>query len=115
MPCQRARGLDRVAVVVGGIIPAEDVLVLKQLDAAAVYTPKDFDLNRIMSEVIGLIKRGMGKGGLTVFSCFSSGRGRINFSISRRAIPKQRWRGRRSPHRWRTPSHVSQARGSRAR
>ena len=57
----RARGLDRVAVVVGGIIPAEDVLVLKQLGAAAVYTPKDFDLNKIMSDMIGLIERGTGK------------------------------------------------------
>ena len=35
-----------VPVVVGGIIPAEDVNVLKQCGASAVYTPKDFPAQR---------------------------------------------------------------------
>ncbi|MBC8036761.1 MAG: protein meaA [Rhizobiales bacterium] len=52
----RAAGLGHVPVVAGGIIPAEDVLVLKQLGIAAVYTPKDFDLNAIMSGVLGLLE-----------------------------------------------------------
>ncbi len=52
----RAAGLGHVPVVAGGIIPAEDVLVLKQLGVAAVYTPKDFDLNAIMSDILGLIE-----------------------------------------------------------
>jgi (2R)-ethylmalonyl-CoA mutase len=51
----RAAGLGRVPVVAGGIIPPEDVLVLKQLGVARVYTPKDFDLNRIMSDLVELI------------------------------------------------------------
>ena len=51
----RAAGLGHVPVVVGGIVPAEDALVLKQLGVAKIYTPKDFDLNRIMMDVIGLI------------------------------------------------------------
>ena len=42
-------------VVVGGIVPAEDALVLKQLGVAKIYTPKDFDLNRIMMDVVELI------------------------------------------------------------
>jgi (2R)-ethylmalonyl-CoA mutase len=53
----RAAGLDRVPVVAGGIIPPEDVHVLKQLGVAAVYTPKDFDLNQIMADLIGLIEK----------------------------------------------------------
>ncbi len=51
----RAAGLGQVPVVAGGIIPPEDVLVLKQLGVAQVYTPKDFDLNRIMSDLVRLI------------------------------------------------------------
>jgi len=56
----RAAGLGSLPVVVGGIIPAEDVHVLKQLGVTAVYTPKDFDLNRIMSELLGLIEKSVG-------------------------------------------------------
>ncbi len=51
----RAAGLGHVPVVAGGIIPPEDVLVLKQLGVARVYTPKDFDLNRIMTDLVKLI------------------------------------------------------------
>ena len=51
----RAAGLGHVPVVAGGIIPPEDVLVLKQLGVAQVYTPKDFDLNRIMTDLVRLI------------------------------------------------------------
>ena len=53
----RAAGLRHVPVVAGGIIPAEDVNVLKQLGVAAVYTPKDFDLNRIMNDLVELIEK----------------------------------------------------------
>ena len=56
----RGAGLAHVPVVVGGIIPADDVLVLKQLGVTAVYTPKDFDMNKIMSEVIGLMEKRAG-------------------------------------------------------
>ena len=53
----RAAGLGHVPVVAGGIIPADDVNVLKQLGVAAVYTSKDFDLNRIMDDLVGLIEK----------------------------------------------------------
>jgi (2R)-ethylmalonyl-CoA mutase len=53
----RAAGLGHVPVVAGGIIPAEDVHVLKQLGVAAVYTPKDFELNRMMGELVGLMEK----------------------------------------------------------
>jgi len=57
----RTAGLGHVPVVAGGIIPAEDVHVLKQLGVAAVYTPKDFDLNRIVSDLVGLIEKQAGE------------------------------------------------------
>ncbi len=49
--------LDKVPVVVGGIIPAEDAQTLQQCGVAAVYTPKDFELNRIMADVVRLVDR----------------------------------------------------------
>jgi (2R)-ethylmalonyl-CoA mutase len=49
-----AEGLDDVPVVVGGIIPAEDAATLKRLGVAAVFTPKDFQLNAIMRAIVGL-------------------------------------------------------------
>jgi (2R)-ethylmalonyl-CoA mutase len=53
----RAAGLAHIPVVVGGIIPGDDLHVLKQLGVAAVYTPKDFSLDRIMADLIGLMER----------------------------------------------------------
>jgi len=42
-------------VVVGGIIPEQDVAALRQAGVSAVYTPKDFDINRIMREIVALV------------------------------------------------------------
>jgi (2R)-ethylmalonyl-CoA mutase len=53
----REEGLGDVPIVVGGIIPAEDVNVLKQCGAAAIYTPKDFQLNDIMKGIVQLVDR----------------------------------------------------------
>jgi (2R)-ethylmalonyl-CoA mutase len=39
---------------VGGIIPPEDAAVLKRLGVAAVYTPKNFQLNAIMHDIVRL-------------------------------------------------------------
>ncbi|KAB2847208.1 MAG: protein meaA, partial [Hyphomicrobiaceae bacterium] len=49
-------GSKDVPVVVGGIIPAEDSKTLKAYGVAAVYTPKNFELNQIMSDIVGLIE-----------------------------------------------------------
>ena len=51
----REAGMGNVPVVVGGIIPPEDVNVLKQCGASAVYTPKDFQLNEIMAGIVQLV------------------------------------------------------------
>jgi ethylmalonyl-CoA mutase len=53
----RAAGLDHVPVVVGGIIPPEDESALRQAGVAAVYTPKDFELNRIMADIVQIVDR----------------------------------------------------------
>jgi len=42
-------------VVVGGIIPEQDVAPLREAGVAAVYTPKDFDITRIMRDIVGLL------------------------------------------------------------
>ncbi len=52
----RQAGLENIPVVVGGIIPAGDTNILKQLGVTRVYTPKDFDLNAIMGDLVGLIE-----------------------------------------------------------
>jgi ethylmalonyl-CoA mutase len=49
-------GLDEVPVVVGGIIPPDDAEILKEAGVAAVYTPKDFELNRIMTDLLRVVE-----------------------------------------------------------
>lgn len=51
----RAEGLDNVPLVVGGIIPPADALALKQMGVAGVYTPKDYKITGIMSDVVQLV------------------------------------------------------------
>lgn len=51
----RAEGLDKVPLVVGGIIPPADALALKQMGVAGVYTPKDFRITGIMADVVKLV------------------------------------------------------------
>ena len=50
----REREVD-APVVVGGIIPAADAERLREAGVAAVYTPRDFDVNRIMGEIVDLV------------------------------------------------------------
>ena len=55
MERMRKEGLGDVPVVVGGIIPPEDAVKLKSFGVAAVYTPKDFQLNDIMADIVKLV------------------------------------------------------------
>ncbi len=50
----REAGVE-VPVVVGGIIPEQDVEPLRRAGVAAVYTPKDFDITQIMRDIVGLL------------------------------------------------------------
>jgi ethylmalonyl-CoA mutase len=52
----RQEGLDDVPVVVGGIIPPQDATTLRGYGVAAVYTPKNFQLNAIMRDIVRLVK-----------------------------------------------------------
>jgi (2R)-ethylmalonyl-CoA mutase len=49
-----ADGAD-IPVVVGGIIPAIDAAAMREAGVAGVYTPKDFEINRIMGEIADLV------------------------------------------------------------
>ncbi len=53
----KAAGLGDLPMVVGGIIPPEDAQALRQAGAAAVYTPKDYDLNAILEEIVGFVEK----------------------------------------------------------
>ncbi|MBK5922690.1 protein meaA [Rhodovulum sulfidophilum] len=55
MRLMKEEDLTHIPVVVGGIIPEEDARRLRAMGVAKVYTPKDFELNRIMFDVVALI------------------------------------------------------------
>jgi (2R)-ethylmalonyl-CoA mutase len=57
MERMRAAGLGDIPVVVGGIIPPEDEKTLRAAGAAAVYTPKDYQISEIMSAIADLVDR----------------------------------------------------------
>ncbi|WP_415404202.1 methylmalonyl-CoA mutase family protein [Tateyamaria sp. SN3-11] len=50
----QAEGLGHVPVIVGGIIPDDDADRLRGMGVARVYTPKDFELNTIMADIVTL-------------------------------------------------------------
>ena len=51
----KEKGLDDVMVVLGGIIPASDLKKLPQSSIRRVFTPRDYDLNRIMDEIVDIV------------------------------------------------------------
>ena len=54
MAQMREAGLGHIPVIVGGIIPDEDAKRLLAMGVARVYTPKDFELNTIMADIVTL-------------------------------------------------------------
>ncbi|WP_299878255.1 protein meaA [uncultured Sulfitobacter sp.] len=50
----RNEGLGHIPVIVGGIIPDDDAERLKAMGVSRVYTPKDFELNTIMQDIVTL-------------------------------------------------------------
>ena len=50
----RETGLSNVPLIVGGIIPDDDAQRLREMGVARVYTPKDFELNTIMMDIVTL-------------------------------------------------------------
>ncbi|MGO4914054.1 methylmalonyl-CoA mutase family protein [Pseudogemmobacter sp. W21_MBD1_M6] len=55
MERMRDAGMGEIPVVVGGIIPEDDATRLRAMGVARVYTPKDFELNRIMHDIVALV------------------------------------------------------------
>ncbi|WP_299561664.1 protein meaA [uncultured Sulfitobacter sp.] len=55
MTQMRDAGLGHIPVIVGGIIPDEDEKRLLAMGVSRVYTPKDFELNTIMSDIVTLV------------------------------------------------------------
>ncbi|WP_018997644.1 protein meaA [Hirschia maritima] len=51
----REKGLDNIPLVVGGIIPNEDAMALKQMGIKRVYTPKDFQITDLMGDIVELV------------------------------------------------------------
>lgn len=51
----KENGLDDIPIIIGGIIPSEDAEELKKAGVAAVYTPKDFHLTEIMSDIVRIV------------------------------------------------------------
>ncbi len=58
----RDAGAGEIPVVVGGIIPELDAQALLQAGVAAVYTPKDWDLNRTIADIVALVGERYGVG-----------------------------------------------------
>ncbi|KRB48505.1 protein meaA [Terrabacter sp. Root181] len=56
----REAGASDVPVIVGGIIPESDAAALRAAGVAMVFTPKDFGLNDIMGEMVGVIRAARG-------------------------------------------------------
>jgi (2R)-ethylmalonyl-CoA mutase len=54
----KASGLGGIPLIVGGIIPNEDAERLKAMGVARVYTPKDYDIGRIMGEIVEIVAAG---------------------------------------------------------
>jgi len=52
----KAQGLSDVPLIVGGIIPPEDEKLLLSEGVAAVYTPKDYELNAIMADIVRVVE-----------------------------------------------------------
>ncbi len=54
MEKMKAAGLGHIPVIVGGIIPDEDAEKLSKMGVSKIYTPKDFELNTIMTDIVSL-------------------------------------------------------------
>ena len=51
----KAEGMDKIPLVVGGIIPPLDEALLRREGVTAVYTPKDYELNTIISDLVRIV------------------------------------------------------------
>jgi (2R)-ethylmalonyl-CoA mutase len=52
----KKQGLDKIPVIVGGIIPESDAVELRKSGVRAVYTPKDFRIARILEDLVAYVR-----------------------------------------------------------
>ena len=55
----KAKNMSHIPVIVGGIIPDEDAEKLIKMGVSKVYTPKNFELNTIMMDIVGLVNHSL--------------------------------------------------------
>ena len=55
----KAQGIGNIPLIVGGIIPTDDAETLKEYGVAEVYTPKDFQINEIMANIVDLVDKNL--------------------------------------------------------
>ena len=49
--------ISKIPIVVGGIIPAEDEKKMLNLGVSRIYTPKNYDINLIMSDFVNILEK----------------------------------------------------------
>ena len=49
--------IDNIPVIVGGIIPVEDEKILLKNGVKAVYTPKNYQMSDIMSDIVSIVEK----------------------------------------------------------
>ena len=92
MAALRAAGLSSVPVIVGGIIPPADADRLREAGVTAVYTPKNFEINAMLGEIVG-------RGGTAL---------RPREGSAPEVPPPRRLRFRDAPRKARMPDHDEQ-------
>ena len=53
----KKNNIDNIPVIVGGIIPVEDERILLQNGVKAVYTPKNYQMSDIMSDIVSIVEK----------------------------------------------------------
>ena len=62
MQIMKDKGCGSTPLIVGGIIPDEDHVILRKSGVRAVYTPKDYSLNKIMEDFAEIVSQNLPKG-----------------------------------------------------
>ncbi|MBV9076995.1 MAG: protein meaA, partial [Methylobacteriaceae bacterium] len=74
MARMRLEGLDHVPLIVGGIISTEDENVLRNIGVSAVYTPKNYALDAIITDIARVVERSLDRRASEIASPTRTGR-----------------------------------------
>ena len=53
----KTKNMTKIPVIVGGIIPEKDFEIIRKMGVKKVYTPKDYDLNTIISDMSDFVEQ----------------------------------------------------------